>query len=110
MTQDDEGERRAIEVLRERVQDVDLDAPLRILVVGVVPYAQHGGVHLHGLLAPRGYRPTGRRGRGFLQVGDGVVGASCGDGGVACCAGDADLGGECGDAGMVERRVAVVDA
>lgn len=106
----DERECRAVEILRKRMQDVDLDAALGILVVRIIPYAQHGGVHLHGLFAARGDWSAGGCGRGLLEVGNRMVGAALGDGRVVCCAGDADVGGERGDARVVERRVAVVDA
>lgn len=39
--QDQQVERRAVEVARERVQDVDLHRPHRVLVVRVVADAQH---------------------------------------------------------------------
>ena len=92
------------------MQNVDLDAALGILVVRIIPYAQHSGVHLDGLFAAGGDWSARGCGGGLLEVGNRVVGAALGDDGVVGCAGDADVGGERGDARVVERRVAVVDA
>ena len=62
--QDQQVERRAVEVARERVQDVDLHRPYRVLVVRVVPDAQHRRVDLDGRCAGLCAGRRGRRCRG----------------------------------------------
>lgn len=110
VAQDDQREGGAVEVLGKRVQDVYLDAALRVLVVRVVAYAQDRRVDLGFLVPAWGHGAAWGRGGGRFQVGYCVVGASLWDRRVACGARHAQLGGKGGYCAVVERGVAVVDA
>lgn len=110
MSQYDEGEGGAIEVLSKRVHNVYLDAALLVLIVGVVPYAQDGRIDLCCLERTWGHGAARGRGGGRFQIGDCVIGAPLWYRHLARCGRHAQLGGQGGYRAVVERRVAVVDA